>query len=186
MDRLGLPLVWTGTLLLTLAYGFALVPGDPPPWSSVALAWGTGALLAGLLFLGATRAEGLATPVALLFVGIGLWVAGGLSILLAVPGLDAADAPLFLGLPRRAAFLLLGVGVAPGLVVPVAYGVLFERHALGSDDLERLRRVAREVADEVAMAPYGGEVTDEATTARPGGSLTPEAREARSADGGSP
>lgn len=148
MDRLALPLVWAGTLLLALAYGFALTPGPPPAWSPFALAWGTGGLLAGLLMLGAARADGLATPVGLLFMGIGLWIAVGLSILLAAPGIDAADAPLFMGLPRRAAFLLLGVGVAPGLIVPVAYGLLFDRHTLGPDDLERLRRVAREVADE--------------------------------------
>ena len=155
-------LVWAGTLLLALGYGFALLPGEPPGWAPYALAWGTGGLLAGLLTLGAARAEGVATPVALLFAGIGLWVAVGLSILLAAPGIDAADAPLFLGLPRRAAFLLLGVGVAPGLVVPVAYGLLFDRHTLGPDDMERLRRVAREVEREAAAAGGGGYGTPEA------------------------
>ncbi len=149
MARLALPLVWVGTVVLTLAYGFALLPGDAPAWSPFALAWGTGALLSGLLMLGASRDGALEPRVGLLFLGTGLWVAAGLSLLLAAPGVDAADAPLFLGLPRRAAFLLLGVGVAPGLVVPVAYGLLFDRHTLGEDDLEHLRRVALEVADEV-------------------------------------
>lgn len=156
MSRLALPLVWVGTAALALAYGVALVPGTPPAWSPFVLAWGTGALLAGLLMLGAAREDGLGLSVALLFLGTGVWVAGGLSILLAAPGVDPADAPLVLGLPRRAAFLLLGVGVAPGLVVPVAYGLLFDRHTLGEDDLDRLRRLAREVAAEGPGSGPGG------------------------------
>lgn len=155
MNRLALPLVWVGAIALALAYAFALLPGEPPEWSAFALAWGTGALLAGLLMLGASRSQGLAVPTGLLFLATGLWVAGGLSLLLAAPGIDAPDAPLVLGLPRRAAFLLLGVGVAPGLVVPVAYGLLFDRHTLTEEDLEELRRVAREVADEATTAPAG-------------------------------
>jgi hypothetical protein len=133
---------------LALAYGVALLPGATPGWSPYALAWGTGALLSGLLTLGAARREGLSPAIGLLFLGTGLWVAGGLTLLLALPGVDAPDAPLVLGLPRRAAFLLLGIGVAPGLVVPVAYGLVFPRHTLSENDLEELRRVAAEVAAE--------------------------------------
>lgn len=156
MTRLALPLVWTGTLGLALGYAAALLPAGPPAWAPFVLAWGTGALLSGLLALGATRRDRLAPGVGLLFLGTGLWVAVGLSILLALPGVDAGDAPLVLGLPRRAAFLLLGVGVAPGLVVPVAYGLVFDRHTLAREDLEELRRVAAEVAAEAATgAPPG-------------------------------
>jgi hypothetical protein len=125
-------------------------------WAPFALAWGTGALLSGLLALGATRRGRLSTGVGLLFLGTGLWVAAGLTVLLALPGVDAGDAPLVFGLPRRAAFLLLGVGVAPGLVVPVAYGLLFDRHTLSQDDLDQLRKVAAEVAAETANPASAG------------------------------
>lgn len=150
MTRLALPLVWGGTVALALAYGVALLPGVPPAWSPYALAWGTGALLGGLLTLGAVRRGRLPWAIGLLFLGTGLWVAVGLTVLLALPGVDAPDAPLVLGLPRRAAFLLLGIGVAPGLVVPVAYGLVFDRHTLSEEDLEELRRVAAQVAAEGA------------------------------------
>ena len=155
MDRIALPLVWAGTLGLALAYGVALRPGDALSWAAFALAWGTGALLAGLLTLGATRRDGVPWPAAVLFLATGLWVAGGLTLLLARPGLDPADAPLVWGLPRRAAFLLLGIGLAPGLVVPLAYGLLFDRHTLTADDLEELKRVAAEVGDETGTDGNG-------------------------------
>jgi hypothetical protein len=82
----------------------------------------------------------------LIFLGAGLWVSGGLAALLLLPGVDAADATLVLGLPRRAAFLLLGVGLAPGLVVPLAYGLVFDRETLTEADLAHLRETARRVA----------------------------------------
>lgn len=82
------------------------------------------------------------------FVLTGLWIAGGLSVLLALPGVDAPDAALVFGLPRRAAFLLLGVGLAPGLFLPVAYGLVFRRHTLSEEDLEQLRAAAARVAGE--------------------------------------
>lgn len=147
-----------GTAALALAYGAALAPGNPPGWSPFVLAGGIGSLLAGLLLFGATRNGTVSPGVAALFLGTGAWVAGGLIALLALPGVDPADAPLVLGLPRRAAFLLLGVGVAPGLVVPVAYAKVFDRHTLTEDDLDALRRVAAEVAREARTAgkDWGG------------------------------
>ncbi|HSM04049.1 MAG TPA: hypothetical protein VK858_05485 [Longimicrobiales bacterium] len=148
MSRLSLSLVGGGTTALVLAYGSALLPGDPPVWSAFALAVGVGALLAGLLLFGAARNGAVSPGIVALFLGTGLWVAGGLSLLLALPGVDPPDAALVFGLPRRAAFLLLGVGVAPGLVVPVAYARVFDRHTLTEEDLERLRRVAAEVRAE--------------------------------------
>jgi hypothetical protein len=156
VNRLSLPLVVAGTALVALAYGAALLPGDPPAWSPYALALGTGALLSGLLMAGAARRGSLPLGVGVLFLGTGLWVTGGLWALLALPGVDAADAPLFLGLPRRAAFLLLGVGLAPGLVVPVAYGLVFDRSTLTDEDLARLREVAAQVARETTVDPAPG------------------------------
>lgn len=148
MSRLSLPLVSLGTAAVGAGYLAALLPGDPPAWSAWALALGTGMLLSGLLMLGATGRGRLSPGTAWLFLLTGGWVAGGLCLLLALPGVDAADAPLFLGLPRRAAFLLLGVGVAPGLVVPLAYALVFDRETLTEADLQELRQVAEAVRRE--------------------------------------
>ncbi|MDT8341752.1 MAG: hypothetical protein RQ751_09595 [Longimicrobiales bacterium] len=98
--------------------------------------------------LGARRHGRVRPGVGWLFLGTAAWVSGGLLALLALPGVDPADAPLVLGLPRRAAFLLLGVGLAPGLVVPLAYALVFDRDTLPPDDLARLHDVARRVREE--------------------------------------
>lgn len=74
-------------------------------------------------------------------------------VLLALPGADGPDAPLFLGLPRRAAFLLLGVGLAPAFVVPLAYALVFDRETLTDEDMDRLRTVADRVRQAERAAP---------------------------------
>lgn len=108
---------------------------------------GIGLLLAGLLLAGARRKGDVERGIGWLFLLTGFWVAAGLIVLLGLPGTDSPEAPLFLGLPRRAAFLLLGVGLAPGFIVPVAYGLVFDRSTLTEEDLEELRRVAERVRE---------------------------------------
>lgn len=86
-------------------------------------------------------------------------------VLLALPGVDAADATLVLGLPRRAAFLLLGVGLAPGLILPLAYARVFDDQTLSDDDLERLKQAA----ERVAQARKGDPPTGGSRATGPGG-----------------
>lgn len=148
--RLALPLVVAGTAATGAGYLAALLPGDSPNWAAYALALGIGSLLVGILLLGARKEGRVPAKVAWVFVVTGLWVAGGLVALLALPGVDAPDAPLVLGLPRRAAFLLLGVGLAPGFVIPLAYGLVFDRETLTDQDLERLHEAARRVREQRA------------------------------------
>jgi len=112
-------------------------------------------MLAGLLLLGARRGDRVSPGLGWILVGTSAWVATGLCLLLLLPGVDAADAPLFLGLPPRAAFLLLGVGVVPGLVLPLAYARVFDGETLSDDDLERLREASRRVAHEASEETTG-------------------------------
>lgn len=151
--RLGLPLVALGTASAGSGYLAALLPGEAPIWTAYALAAGIGGLLTGLLLLGSRRKGVVPRGLAWLFVATGVWVAGGLMLLLALPGVDRPDAALFLGLPRRAAFLLLGVGLAPGFVIPLAYGLAFDRDTLSEDDLHELREAARRVREAAGERP---------------------------------
>jgi hypothetical protein len=47
-----------------------------------------------------------------------------------------------LGLPRRAAIVLYGIGLLPLFVLPVAYALTFDEMTLSEEDLERVRRAA--------------------------------------------
>lgn len=85
------------------------------------------------------------------------WVSGGLMALLALPGVDAPDTQLVLGLPPRAAFLLVGVGLAPGLVVPLAYALVFDRETLTEDDLAELRQLSQRIREAEALHAGGSE-----------------------------
>lgn len=158
---MALPLVSLGSVAAALSYGAALLPGPAPRWAAFVLAGGTGCLLAGLLLLGARRNGRVSPGLGWVLVATCAWVAGGLMFLLALPGVDAADTPLILGLPRRAAFLLLGVGLAPGFILPLAYARVFDEQTLSEEDLERLEAAAERVrrAGEAGTGPGSEEET---------------------------
>lgn len=132
-----------GTLAIAAAYASAFLPGDPPAWAPWSLALGTATVMVSAAALGAVRADRglgrLKLPFALAF----LIVAGGFALVLSMPGADPANPTLFLGLPPRAAVVLLGIGLLPLLVMPVAYALTFDDMTLGEDDLARVREAAR-------------------------------------------
>lgn len=132
-----------GTLAIAAAYASAFLPGPPTAWAPWALAFGAVTVMVSASALGAARPDRglgrLKLPLAIAF----LVVAGGFAIVLSMPGTDAADGPLFLGLPPRAALVLLGIGLLPLLVMPVAYALTFEDMTLNEADLARVREAAR-------------------------------------------
>lgn len=137
MRHAGLSLLILGSLAIAVAYAAALagVALRTAPWW---LASGTTAVLAGLASLGAAR-HGRRTPIlsaaiAASFVCVG----AGFLIPLAMPAPDATT-PLLLGLPRPTAILLLLVHAVPLVLLPVAYGVAFEREVLDDTDLATVR-----------------------------------------------
>ena len=135
--------LFAGTLAIAAAYASAFLPGDPPSWAAWALAMGTATVMVSASALGAVRADRglgrLKLPFALAF----LIVAGGFALVLSMPGVDPANPTLFLGLPPRTAVVLLGIGLLPLLVMPVAYALTFDDMTLSEDDLARVRQAAR-------------------------------------------
>jgi hypothetical protein len=132
-----------GTVAIAAAYASAFLPGDPPSWSPWALAMGTATVMVAASALGAARADRglgrLKLPLAIAF----MIVAGGFAIVLSMPGSETANATLFLGLPTRAAVVLLGIGLLPLLVMPIAYALTFDDMTLSDADLEHVRTTAR-------------------------------------------
>lgn len=142
--RIPLLAFFAGTLACAAAYGSAFLPGPPTAWAPWALGMGTATVMVAASALGAARAgRGLGrlrVPLALVF----LILAGGFAVALRVPPPDPANPVLFLGLPAGAAVVLLGIGLLPLLVLPVAYALTFEATTLSAADLERVRRAGAE------------------------------------------
>ena len=152
------------TLALSAAYASAFLPGDPPGWAAWALAVGSAAVMISAAALGAARADRglgrLKLPLALAF----LVVAGGFALVLSLPEAQPGSTALFLGLPVRAAIVLLGIGLLPLLVLPLSYALTFEDMTLNEADLQRVREAAR--AWQAAQAAPGTDDADPASARR--------------------
>ena len=137
-----------GTLAIAAAYASAFLPGDPPRWSAWAMGTGTAVVMVAAMALGAARSGRigrLKLPFAFVFVVL----AGGFAAALLLPP-ETPGAALFLGLPLRAAVVLIGIGLLPLFVLPVAYALTFDEMTLSEADLERVRRQARALAPNAA------------------------------------
>ena len=131
-----------GTLAIAAAYASAFLPGVPPAWSPWALGTGTAVVMVAASALGAARRETGIGRLKLPFAIVFLILAGGFAAVLAMPAVGP-DPRLFLGLPAGAAIVLLGIGILPLLVLPVAYAMTFEEMTLSEADLARVREAAR-------------------------------------------
>ena len=140
--RISLIALLVGTLACAAAYASAFLPGDPPGWSPWALGMGTAVVMVAASALGAARADTGIGRLKLPFAIVFLIVAGGFAaaLLMQNPG---ENPRLFLGLPAGAAIVLLGIGILPLLVLPIAYALTFEDMTLSEADLARVREAAR-------------------------------------------
>lgn len=137
-SRLALRGVLSGLMLVALAYGSAWLPGGAPFWSAWLMVTGTALVLSSMLALGGIRRgrswrRVVATAV---FLFVVLLTGFGAALLLPAEG---ATGPFFLGLPVRAAIILLGIGVFPVLVLPLAFALDFDDSGLDEASLAKLR-----------------------------------------------
>lgn len=172
--KLSLGGIVASTLLIAAAYGSAFLPGGAPRWAPAAMALGTSLIMVSCMALGAARSGGglgrLRAPFAFVF----LVMAGGFGYALLLPP-PVPGEPLWLGLPRGAAVVLLGIGLLPLFVLPLAYALTFDEMTLGEDDLARVREQAKALA---AGAPAGHAHAHGAASS-PHASLPPQPVEAR-------
>jgi hypothetical protein len=130
-----------GTLMIAAGYGSAFLAGPPPAWAAWALGTGSSLVMVASMALGAVRpgkgVGGLKWAFAFVFVVL----AGGFAAVMLLPA-EAPGAPLYFGLPLRAAIILVGIGLLPLLVLPVAYALTFDEMTLSEDDLARVRAAA--------------------------------------------
>jgi hypothetical protein len=139
--RVAIVLLVTATIAIAVAYASAFAAGGPPAWAAWLLATAIPLALVGVMVLGAARAGVLPVRLALAFALVGAMLAGGFLLALLLPDTGAGE-PLLLGLPRRAAMIVYGVGLLPVFVLPAAYAATFEAQTLREEDLERVREAA--------------------------------------------
>jgi hypothetical protein len=140
--RTGLVLFLLSALLIGAGYAACFLPGGPPPWAPWIFALGTGTILIAAMMIGALPEDGrrgarLAVPLAITWI----IVVGGFAAALLLPPETMRDG-LWLGLPRRAAIILYGVGLLPMFVLPVAYALTFDDLTLRAEDVQRVRDAA--------------------------------------------
>ena len=155
--RYSLLALLAGTLMIAAAYVASLFAVDQAGWPAWSMGIGTAVVMVSAMALGAARKSGVGR-LKFPFLFTFLVLAGGFCAVLALPA-EPVGAPLILGLPLRAAIVLLGIGILPLLVLPVAYALTFDEMTLSDDDLERVRRAARELqqAAATASAPHAAE-----------------------------
>jgi hypothetical protein len=101
-------------------------------------------MMVAVMVLGAAR-HGRVGRLVWPFAGVWLLLVVGFLAALYLPAETAAEPSLWLGLPRRAAIVLYGIGVLPLIVMPIAYAMTFDDATLSAADLEALRARAHEV-----------------------------------------
>ena len=129
--------------IVAVAIGYAgAFTAGATTWAPWVLAIAIPASLGSIMALGATRGRaGLGKLVGpLIFVF--LLLAVGFCIALALPE-ESSESPLWLGLPRRAAIIVYGIGLLPIIVLPIAYAMTFDVQTLNPNDIERVRALAR-------------------------------------------
>ena len=139
------------TLAIGVAYASALMglggDGRAPAWAPWLMAAGVPLALVSVMTLGAARRGRVPGVLLAAFTLVGALLAAGFALALSLPAVNGtAGEPLLLGLPRRAAIVVYGIGLLPVLVLPVAYAMTFEAQTLRDEDLERVRLVARRAA----------------------------------------
>lgn len=141
--RVALGALVLSTLAIGAGYASAFRNGGAPGWAGPLFAAGVTGSLVATLALGAMRRDRGLGKLAWPFGIITLLLGAGFAAVFALPGNPGAAEPLLLGLPRRAAIVLYGIGLLPTLVLPVAYALTFEEQTLRPEDLERVLTTAR-------------------------------------------
>src|SRR5687768_4009828 len=128
--------------VIAAAYAVAIASQHVPAWGRWAMTVAVPFAMVATIAIGAARSGqplgGLGRLVVPLTVVLLIMLGAFASALL----LSAVGEPLILGLPRRTAIVLYGIGLLPALILPVAYALTFDELTLTEEDIERVRAAA--------------------------------------------
>jgi hypothetical protein len=142
--RAALVALLIGIVAIAIGYAAAFVPEGTPAWAPWLLALGIPVSLGAIMILGAARGRAGIGPLKYPFAFVVAVLAVGFCAALAIPATESPLSRLWLGLPERAAIVIYGIGLLPIIVLPVAYALTFEAQTLSAEDVERVRKLARE------------------------------------------
>jgi hypothetical protein len=143
LTRIAVSALTLATVTIAIAYASAFRADGAPRWASWAMALAVPLALVATMTLGAARRGRLPAGTLAAFALVGVLLAGGFSLALALPDDLGAAEPLWLGLPRRAAVIVYGVGLLPVVVLPVVYALTFDAQTLRPEDQERVEAAGR-------------------------------------------
>lgn len=143
MKKAALVVLFLSMAAIGTAFATAMAVGRVPVWTAWVMAVATSLSMIATIVMGAARTGRpvgglrrlLAPLAAVLLILLGAFAAALL--------LPAVAEPLLLGLPRRAAIVLYGIGVLPAFILPIAYALTFDELTLSEEDVERVREAAR-------------------------------------------
>jgi hypothetical protein len=148
MKKAALAVLFFSVAAIGAVFAAAIAVGNVPVWGAWVMAVATSCSLVATMTLGASRAG---RPLGGLHYVLAPFAAVLLILLVAFAAallLPAAAEPLLLGLPRRAAIVLYGVGVLPAFILPIAYALTFDELTLTDDDIARVRDAASRIEAE--------------------------------------
>lgn len=151
MKRIALVILILSVAAIGASYAVAIILGGTADWSSWIMAVATSFAMVATMALGASRTgrpDGTLRRLLIPFGAVLLIMLGAFAAALLLP---AAGEPLLLGLPRRAAIVLYGIGVLPALILPITYALTFDELTLTEDDIERVREAARQAGVEAGQ-----------------------------------
>lgn len=141
--RFAIRAVFAGVILLAVAYGAQLAPGAGAGWMVWTYLVGMATTMLGMLVLGVARREGGVGRLAAPFLFMYLLLLAGFGLALTLGAEGSGDA-LWLGMPRRAAIVLYGIGLLPLFILPIAYALTFDSLTLREEDLARIAAAKRD------------------------------------------
>lgn len=136
----------TGVLLVGTAYLLTWAR-SAPTFATWAMILGIAMQLGGITVLGGSRQGRPNRCIFIAAIFLMLVIIAGFGAATLLPAETAASGPYLLGLPRRAAIILLGVGMLPFFILPFLYAADFEAEGLDHASLEHLREECRQLRE---------------------------------------
>lgn len=130
--------VVAGAVAVGIAYASAWLPGGAPTWASWGMVGGIATILPGTLLLGALRPGRPSRTLLITAILLAVMLGTGFGTALLLPA-ETSEGALWLGLPRRAAIVIYGIGLLPILLLPIVFAHDFRGCGLDAAALSALR-----------------------------------------------